>query len=579
MMNTESLYILQNWLPEITLVVIGLLILGVHLLRPERSCPRTTTVLGVIGCLAAMAFAGASWMNGAVTTAPGFVQAHLAPYLPLGAEKLAATQFRPLTGEETLHLTTVQVKCLRDSAAIPASQLTDRQARAFVSNYQLARRDYPDLPALHLGIGHPGVAAWWLFAADQFGAAFKLIFALAALLVLLVSVRFPVPRYREEFATLLLFSAVGLMIMVSSVDLVVLFLGLELTAVCVYALAAWRKDDPRSAEAGTKYLLLGSLASACFIYGASLLYVVYGSTNLAYLATAIQAQSASAALTLTALLLLLVGFAFKVAAAPFHLWAPDVYQGAPVALAAFLSTASKAAGLAILVRVLWSAFPAFNEQWGMLVGLLAGISMVVGNLVAVHQNNVKRLLAYSGIAQAGYLLIAMMAIGRAQNPTLAVQAIIFYLFLYMITNIGAFAVTGIVEQETGSSEMTAFAGLRERAPLLAFGMTLLLLSLGGIPLLSGFVGKWYLFLAGVKEGQYLLVLIGGATSVVSIYYYLQIIKQIYILPVPTDASRIPTGRTAGIALLAITLLTVLIGLYPGPFLALAAQTAQTLVQP
>ena len=372
----------------------------------------------------------------------------------------------------------------------------------------------------------------------------------------------------------------GLMVMVNSRDLVVLFLGLELASLCMYALAPGIKGDARSAEAGVKYLLLGSLASAFFIYGASLLYVQFGSTQLETIAGE---GLRIGPLAITGMLMLLVGFGFKVAAAPFHFWAPDVYQGAPVSVAAFLSTASKAAGFAVLIRVLTMGFPALSGQWALLLALMAGLSVLVGNLVAVHQNNVKRLLAYSGIAQAGYLLIGLTAAGLGlakpfpgANPYLGIQAIIFYLFLYTMGNIGAFAITGIVAHETGHAEMNAFAGLRTRAPLLAFAMLLLLLSLGGIPLLAGFVGKWYLFMSGITEGQYLLVFLAAVMSVVSIYYYLLIAKQMYIIPAPVNAAPIRAGAPAAIGLLVIVAMTVVIGVYPGPFLYIAQQTVRSL---
>lgn len=429
-------------------------------------------------------------------------------------------------------------------------------------------------------LANPALAVRWLFGLDQFADAFKVIFSLAGFLVLFTAVRTPVDRYRGEFAALVLFAIVGLMIMANSRDLVVLFVGLETASLCLYALAAWQKADARSAEAGAKYLLLGSLASAIFIYGVSLLYLAYGSTHLAVVSAKI-GQGPFPPLALIGLLMLLVGFGFKVAAAPFHFWAPDVYQGAPVSLVAFLSTASKAAGFAVLIRVLGSGFAGVSPRWWLLVAAMSVLSVLVGNLVAIHQNNVKRLLAYSGIAQAGYLLIGVAAMGLARpgNTELAVsgvKAVLLYLFLYTVGNIGAFVITGIVGKESGSEEMAAFAGLRSRAPVLAFAMLLLLLSLGGIPLLSGFVGKWFLFTAGVQAGQYFPVLLAAVMSVVSIYYYLLIAKQMYILPADEGAAPVRTGGLAGIGIFVIVALTVAIGVWPGPFLGLAEQTARSL---
>jgi len=465
-------------------------------------------------------------------------------------------------------------------AAVNANEgaLSTADARTLVTGYTKMQQAMPSLKPLHLGLATPAVAVWWLFANDAYAAAFKVIFALALFLVLLLSVRYPVERYRGEFIALLLFAAFGLMIMVNSHDLVILFLGLEMASVCLYVLAGWQKGDAFSAESGTKYLLLASLASAFFIYGASLLFVKFGTTHLLMLSDMIRGPEP---LVLIGLLMLLVGFAFKVAAAPFHLWAPDVYQGAPISTVAFLSTASKAAGFAVLLRALTSGFFGLSSQWWALIGIMAALSMLIGNLVALHQNNVKRLLAYSGIAQAGYILIAVTALGRGHiqpstDPTLGMTAAILYLFLYTVGNIGAFAITGIVSRESGSAEMSSFAGLRWRAPLLAFTMTLLLLSLGGIPLLAGFVGKWFLFLSGIHQGQYLLVLLAAALNVVSIFYYLLIIKQMYILPAPENAKPLRVGGAAAVGLLVIVALTVLIGVYPGPFLYLAKTTAASL---
>ena len=512
-MNQEYLYILQSFLPEVTLTALALVLLLVDLGLPKGNCRRMLVYVAAAGCVASALMAATHWLNASQQAAPAFLQ----PFIDAGT----------------------------------------------FSTRQL--------------LGHPGAAVWWLFANDQFADAFKVIFSLAAALVLLFSVRYPVDKYRVEFVALLLFAAVGMMIMANSRDLVVLFLGLELTSICLYALAAWLKNDVRSAEAGVKYLLLGSLASAFFIYGASLLFVKYGSTHIITLANSI---SITEPLALVGLIMLLVGFAFKVAAAPFHLWAPDVYQGAPVTVAAFLSTASKAAGFAVIIRVLAIGFPMFSGKWGMLIAVLAVVSILVGNLVAVHQNNLKRLLAYSGIAQAGYLLIGVVALALAQqngsDPLPGVSAVLFYLFLYTFGNIGAFAVVGVIAQSTGSSEMSAFAGLRTRAPLLAFTMLLLLLSLGGIPLLAGFVGKWFLFMSGAREGAYLLVLLAAAMNVVSIYYYLLIAKQMYIKEAAVEALPIRTGFPAACGFAVVLGVTIWLGVYPGPFLKLAETTARSL---
>jgi len=586
--NEEYRYILMSFLPEIALTVLALLVLAVDLLLPKRNMRRGLVLVAALGCLVAMGLAGWQWFT-AVNAAPKFVQQEIRQLARQSVEILQPKHQAQLKqykarGIKMTKPSETAFGILLNAASEPDGAMLNSTARETIFAYRTARKQNTDLPADTIGLAHPGISVWWFFANDPFAAAFKLIFAMAALLVLLLSVRYPVDRYRAEFAALLLFAAVGLMVMVNSLDLVVLFLGLELASLCLYALAAWQKDDARSAEAGVKYLLLGSLASAIYIFGVSLFFVQFGSTHLSMLA---QVFSPIFPLALIGFLMLLIGFGFKIAAAPFHVWAPDVYQGAPISLTAFLSTASKAAGFAVLLRALGMGFLSGSGQWWLLIAVMAALSMLIGNLVAVHQNNVKRMLAYSGIAQAGYLLIGVMAMGLAHQrhlqhqdnslSLLGITAVILYLFLYTAGNIGVFAVTGIVARETGSAEMSAFAGLRWRAPLLAFGMALLLLSLGGIPLLAGFVGKWFLFLAGVYEGQYLLVLLGAALSVVSIYYYLLLIKQMYIIPAAPDAKPIRVGALAGVGLLVIILLTVAIGVYPGPFFSLAQSAAQSLM--
>ncbi|HOF87601.1 MAG TPA: NADH-quinone oxidoreductase subunit N [Armatimonadota bacterium] len=568
-MNVEYLAIAKLFLPEIVLTVGALLLLGIDLCLGKRDTRRALVLLGAVISLAAACVALLQW-----DWRPAEAQ-----YVRQAAVTSAVQRMAPAVGRDAL---------------THAARISERDARAVTTAYKAARHDSlvesaatppaDGAPVMGIapydaGLSSPSFSAWWLFTADNFALIFKAIFALALALALLLSTRFPVARYRGEFAALLMFAAVGLMVMVGSLDLVGIFLGLELASLCCYALAAWHKQDARSAEAGTKYLLLGSLASAIFIYGASLFFVEYGSTHLHVLAHG----AAQSPLTLVALLMVLVSFLFKVAGAPFHLWAPDVYQGAPTAMVAFLSTAGKAAGFAVLVRVLSAhGFQAFSEKWLLLFIGVAALSILIGNLVAIHQNNVKRLLAYSGVAQAGYVLIGLVAMadpagGTLLNEALPLTAFIFYLAAYMVMNIGAFAVVGIVGRESGGEELSAFAGLRARAPVLAFAFTLLLLSLGGIPLLSGFVGKWYLFLAGVYQGQYLLVLIGTTMSVVSMYYYLLVIKQMYILPAADGAQPIRVGALAAAGLAAITLVTVAIGIYPGPLYTLAQAAAKSLM--
>lgn len=400
----------------------------------------------------------------------------------------------------------------------------------------------------------PGVSA------DAFSFAFRAIVLIAAALACLASVSFAHKhlRYQGEFFSLILFSALGFMFMVSAVDLIMLYLGLELGTLSLYALAAMQKDRPRSGEAGLKFLIMGAASSAAFLYGASLLYGAYGTTVFA----AMSVMETPTPVSSVGIVLILAALGFKITAVPFHMWAPDVYQGAPTPVTAFLSVASKSAGFGALLRLLMG--PLFPQQmiWMTLVGLLAGLSMIAGNLLALPQTNIKRLLAYSGIAQAGYILIALAAVNER-----GVTAITYFLFQYAFTNLGAFIVVILVGSALGNDEISSYAGLSRRNPLIAMCMLVLLLSLGGIPPLSGFWGKVFLFWSGVESQDYFLVLIGALASVVALYYYLMVARRMYI-DEPVDPTPIAVSRPAALALALCTIAVVALG-YPKPWIAIA----------
>ena len=331
-----------------------------------------------------------------------------------------------------------------------------------------------------------------------------------------------------------------------------LYLGLELSTICLFALAGFSKREARSAEAALKLFVLGAVASAVILYGASIIYGVVMSTPGAEsgtqfdaIARAILASHGvySAALWL-GVAFVVGGIAFKITAAPFHLWAPDVYEGAPTTVSAYLSTASKAGGFAALVRFLFIALGDASSHWIPAVAVLAALSMILGNLVALSQSNLKRLLAYSGVAQAGYILVAVAA---GPQSSLATGAIVMYLLLYAFTNAGGFLLAQAVEDATGSGDIKALRGLHRRNPLLAAAMLVFLFSLGGIPPLAGFVGKLYLFAAGWGGGQFTLVVIGAITSVIALYYYLMVALQVYIRD-PEDDRRMTVSAPLGIAI-------------------------------
>jgi NADH-quinone oxidoreductase subunit N len=406
---------------------------------------------------------------------------------------------------------------------------------------------------------------------DRMGLVFKAIFLLGVAVVSVGSVDFAAERLRHvgEYYALLFFSALGMMLMVSAGDLLTLYLGLELATLSLYVLTSHAKTSPRSGEAGLKYIVLGATSSAVYLYGASLIYGSVGTTQFGAVAQQVtQWTWIGPGLTVGALLVL-VAFSFKIAAVPFHMWAPDVYEGAPTPVTGFLSTASKAAGFGVLMRFFLGPMLAASSGWLVFVIVLSALSMVVGNLVALQQRNIKRMLAYSGIAQAGYALV-----GVAAASSLGTLATAFFLFQYLFTNVGAFLIVSIVGSSVGDDEISSYNGLSRRNPVLALGLLVLLLSLGGIPPLSGFWGKLLLFWAAAQQGLYGLVLIGVLASVLSLYYYLMVARAMYIEPA---AGRPPVRLAAPAALAVVVCVLVVVGLaYPRPLVDLARGAAAVL---
>lgn len=366
-----------------------------------------------------------------------------------------------------------------------------------------------------------------LYAVDNFSVFFKLIGLLAAGLTILISLQYNKTEGIDdgEYYALLLFATVGMLIMVSGADLITIFMGLEVMSISLYVLAGYTRKRLISNEASLKYFILGALSSGIMLYGMALVYGVTGSTQLSVAGKAIAAGVGgnSSVLTVGAVMLL-VGFAFKVAAVPFHMWAPDVYQGAPAPVTAFMSAGPKAAAFAALLRVFAEAFPAMKGEWWELIWILAVATMVVGNLVALIQTNVKRMLAYSSIAHVGYVLVGLVAANER-----GVSGILFYLLAYTLMNIGAFAVVTVVarkdEEKTSFSDYT---GLGYKYPLLSLALTVFLFSLAGIPPMAGFIGKFYVFMAALDEGYVWLAIIGVMNSVVSVFYYLRLTVVMYM---------------------------------------------------
>ena len=364
---------------------------------------------------------------------------------------------------------------------------------------------------------------------------FKIICLALAFFTVLFAQAARASRHPGEYLALVLLAALGLMLLVGSEELLMIFIGLELLGLSLYVMAAFDKADVRSAEAGLKYFLFGSTSSAFTLFGISLIYGMTGTTGLAPIATKLASMSLQPLLAV-AIVMTLVGFAFKIAAAPFHLWAPDAYQGAPVPSAAFIASGSKVASFVVLGKIVLvgfapvhgsAAWHAMVAGWSPLLAALAALSIVIGNLLALAQSNVRRLLAYSAVAHAGYTLIGFVAGDRD-----GFSAALFYITVYAVTLVGAFGVVGVVRRETGGDDYANFSGLVSRSPLLAGCMAIFMLSLAGIPPLAGFFGKFYLFSAALhavgNQGLLWLVALGLVGSFVSLYYYLLVLKAIFV---------------------------------------------------
>jgi NADH-quinone oxidoreductase subunit N len=429
--------------------------------------------------------------------------------------------------------------------------------------------------------GRQGEGAMW--SVDPLSQFFKALTLAAVVLVAFLSIdskRFE-DRRMGVFCGLLLLSAAGLMFLVSAVDLLLVFLSLELVSICSFILVGFNRADPKAAEGAIKYFLFGAFSSALMVFGLSLFYGAVGTTNL--LAPVPPYAYATSFLFLSSVLLLVVGFGFKVSMAPFHFWVPDAYEAAPTPITAYLSVAPKAAGLAMMLRVLTKLIPHPALDLSSLFAMLAMLTMTVGNLTAIFQDNVKRLLAYSSIAQAGYMLIGFVA-----ADALGREALVFYALVYTLMNVGAFAVAIAVANERGGERgyhLDAYDGMAGRSLGLSLAMLVFLLSLAGIPPLAGFVGKFYLFAAAVNGGWYGLALVAVLNSVASVYYYMRIAYRMFFSELKAPAltkeacgEEHPKPVAVGIYLygaLALALAgTLLIGALPEPFMALAKASAE-----
>lgn len=399
-----------------------------------------------------------------------------------------------------------------------------------------------------------------MFALDAFAVFFKIVVVASTILVLLASLDYirRIYLFRGEYYVMVMLAALGMLFMASANDLLSMFITIEFSTFGFYVLVAYlREDDLRSSEAGLKFFILSVFTAAIMVFGISL---IYGETGTIIFPELVASRPVLTGGLVIGFLCVLVGLGFKIGAAPFHNWIPDIYQGAPTPITAYLSIAPKAAAFAIVLRIFFSTFAEFKPEWVWLVIGMAALSMTYGNIVAIAQKDIKRLLAYSGIAQIGNILI-----GLAAGTKMGSDSVLFYLLTYLVANLGAFAVVIIFSNLTGSDRIEDYSGLGRRSPLLAAAMLVFLLSLAGVPPLAGFIGKIYVFAAAMREGLVTLVIIGLINIVISMYYYLVIVKKIYIAE-PTDRRPIPVSGPMKAVVYATVAGTVVIGVYPKPFI-------------
>ena len=425
------------------------------------------------------------------------------------------------------------------------------------------------IPVLTLSLSDAGVRSLFdgRYVVDDFSLVLKGLFLLAGYVVVLLSADHirEGDYYQGEYWFLVLSSLLGMVMMASSRDLISIFVSLEFLSIPAYMLAAWRKRDSKSNEAGIKYYLLGVFASAIMLYGMSLLYGITNSTKLVDIGAYLGSDMSS--IRAVAVLFVVIGFAFKISAVPFHTWAPDTYQGAPTPVTAFLSVASKTAGFVALVTVVYVGFPGSSEVWQPVFWILSALTMTVGNVMALKQTNIVRMLAYSSIAQGGFILMPLAVAGEQGVAESALRAVVTYLLVYAATNLGVFAVIIAVSRKTRSGEISSYGGLFSYAPGLATLMTLFMASLAGIPPLGGWFGKFAAFqslVSAQNNWAYALAIIGGVNSVVAFGYYGSILREMWMRPVPDgDSSPVPIHSSLIVALAITGSATLLLGVLPG----------------
>lgn len=422
-----------------------------------------------------------------------------------------------------------------------------------------------------MGWGQTDLAFFEMIFQDDFGQFCKIFFLFVSTVILLISMNYLEQEklFQGEFFVLLLFATVGMLFMATSADLIMTFLGLEVLSISTYILAGFKERERKSSEAAWKYFLLGAFSTAFLLYGIAFVYGATGSTKYLQIAEAIQASPEYSLILFVGLGLMMVGFGFKVALAPFHAWTPDVYEGAPIPITALLAVASKGAALLALVRILYQVFPDLSQQWQAILWPMAVMTMAIGNIAALTQSNIKRMLAYSSIAHAGYLLVGL----TAHNP-LATQGILFYLVAYAFMTLGALIVVQIVgRREEQHTTIEDYNGIGYRYPFLGIALSVFLISLAGIPATAGFMGKLFVFSAAVQSQMYGLVVIALVTSAIGLYYYLRVIVSMYMGEFKTEKIPITISMPLRIILTLLVLGTLYLGILPGSLLNLAEEAA------
>ena len=417
--------------------------------------------------------------------------------------------------------------------------------------------------------GEPTATLGGMVRFDWLGFFFKLLFMFAGAATALLLMDNEKVGQRGEAYLLLLASLIGMNLMAASANLVMLYLSIETTSIPLYILSGFMLSDAKSTEAGFKYLLFGALTSTVMLYGFSLIFGFAGTTDIYALAGKLSGPAAVGVLAL-----ILVGIGFKVSIVPFHFWAPDVYEGAPTPVSGFLSTASKAAGFAVLVRLFFVAFPDFASSWTAILAVISAVTMTLGNLLTLQQTNIKRLLAYSSVAHAGYTMIGAVALSQ-----LGAASVVFYLAAYIATNLLAFGIVMAFSRVTGLEDIKDYAGMSRRSPWLGLMMLAAFLSLAGMPPFGGFVAKVFVFAAGVQAGYTWLVIVGIINSIVGVYYYLNVMKFVYLYRMPEqDEEKHPVELTRpyGIALAVLVLGVILIGIVFAPWFTWSNAAAMNL---